>query len=244
MSYAQRKELSGNRTLAIIMVVFLQFALGYAIVTGLAYNVIKKAAQDLKTFDVEEQPPPPEEPPPPPKDMPDVPPPPVTPPPLVRMEAPPPRKKGAAAPHPRVALPPLVRMEGPPPPIQTVTAPPPPVYIPPVAPAPPAPPPPPRKVQSAQSAKGDLRSLFSTDDYPASASAAEAQGTAQAQLTISPSGQVVGCNLIRSPGNGARASATCNTLRRRAKFTPARNSNGNATTDTITTPPIVWRLEG
>ena len=84
MSYAQHKELSGNRTLAIIFrSSSLQFALGYAIVTGLAYNVIKKAAEDLKTFDVEEQPPPPEEPPPPPKDMPKVPPPPMTPPPLV-----------------------------------------------------------------------------------------------------------------------------------------------------------------
>ena len=56
MSYAQRRELSGNRTMAIIMVVVLQFVLGYAIVTGLAYNVIKKAAEDLKTFDVEEEP--------------------------------------------------------------------------------------------------------------------------------------------------------------------------------------------
>src|SRR4030095_460430 len=121
MSYAQRKEISGNRTLAIIMVVVLQFALGYAIVTGLAYNVIKKAAQDLKTFDVEEEPPPQAEPPPPPKDMPDVPPPPVTPPPLVRMEAPPP-------------------------PIQTVPTPP---VLPPVvqAPPPPPPPPPPRTVE-------------------------------------------------------------------------------------------------
>ena len=121
MSYAQRKEISGNRTLAIIIVVVLQFALGYAIVTGLAYNVIKKAAEDLKTFDVEEQPPPPEEPPPPPKDMPKVPPPPMTPPPLVRMEAPPP-------------------------PIQTVECAAVRRSIPPVAPAPPAPPPPPRKV--------------------------------------------------------------------------------------------------
>jgi protein TonB len=220
MSYAQRKEISGNRTLAIILVVLIQFGLGYAIVTGLAYNVIKKAAQDLKTFDVEEQPPPPEEPPPPPKDMPKVPPPPVTPPPLVRVNTTPP-------------------------PIQVVEAPTPPP-IPPVAvaPPPPAPPPPPRKVQSAQSARGDLRSLFSADDYPAAAQAAEAQGTAQATLTISPTGQVVGCNLIRSTGNGALDSATCNILRRRAKFTPARDSNGNATTDTITTPPIVWRLEG
>jgi protein TonB len=218
MSYAQRKELSGNRTLSIIMVVMLQFALGYAIVTGLAYNVIKHTAENLKVIDVEEQPPPPEEPPPPPKDMPKVPPPPVTPPPLVRMEAPSP-------------------------PIQTVTAAPP-VYIPPVAPAPPAPPPPPRKVQSAQSAKGDLRSLFSADDYPASAVAAGAEGTVRASLTIGPDGRVTGCNVTQSSGNGALDSATCNILRRRAKFTPARDSNGNSTSDTVSTPSIVWRLEG
>ena len=216
MSYAQHKELSGNRTLAIILVAILQLGLGYAIVTGLAYNVIKKAAQDLKTFDVEEQPPPPEEPPPPPKDMPKVPPPPVTPPPLVQLAAPTP-------------------------PIQTVTTP----VIPPVAPpAPPIAPPPPRKVQSAQSAKGDLRTLFTADDYPAAAQAADAQGTSQAQLTIGPTGAVVACNIIRSSGNSSLDSATCNILRRRAKFTPARDNEGNATTDTITTPPIVWRLEG
>lgn len=218
MSYAQRKEISGNRTLAIILVVLLQFALGYAIVTGLAFNVIKHAAQNLKTFDVEEPPPPPEQPPPPPKDMPKVPPPPITPPPLVRVEAPPP-------------------------PIQTITAPTPPV-IPPVVPSPPAPPPPPRKVQSATSAKGDLRTLFSADDYPAAAQAAGAEGTAQAELTIGSDGRVVGCSLTRSTGNSALDSATCSILRRRAKFTPARDSNGNPTTDTVSTPPIVWRLEG
>jgi periplasmic protein TonB len=219
MSYAQRKELSGNRTLAIIMVAILQLGLGYAIVTGLAYNVIKKAAQDLKTFDVEEQPPPPEEPPPPPKDMPKVPPPPVTPPPLVRMEAPPP-------------------------PIQTVTAPPPTVYVPPVAPAPPPPPPPPHKVQSAVSAKGSLTSLFGPDDYPPSAQASGAEGTSQASITIGPDGRVASCTIIRSSGNNALDSATCNIIRRRAKYIPAKDSNGNAVSDTITTPPITWRLEG
>ena len=61
MSYAQRKEISGNRTVAIVIVALVHALLGYAIVTGLAYNVIKKAAEDLKTFDVEEPPPPPEE---------------------------------------------------------------------------------------------------------------------------------------------------------------------------------------
>ncbi|HEY4070498.1 MAG TPA: energy transducer TonB [Sphingomicrobium sp.] len=219
MSYAQKKQLSGNRGVSIFLTVAVVGSLMYAIVTGLAYNVIKKTAQDLKVIDVEEQPPPPEEPPPPPKDMPKVPPPPVTPPPLVQVNTPPPVT------------------------IQTVVAPP---VIPPVVQAPPAPPPPPppRKTVSAQSAKGDLRTLFTADDYPASAQAAGAEGTAQASLTIGSDGRVTGCSLIRSTGNTALDGATCNILRRRAKFTPARDSNGQPTTDTITTPPIRWQLEG
>ena len=215
MSYAQRKEISGNRTLAIILVAVIQLGLGYAIVTGLAFNVIKKTVQDLKTFNVEEQPPPPEPPPPPPKDMPDVPPPPIAPPSIVQMNTPAP------------------------PTITQVISP----IIPPVAPAPPAPPPPPppKKIEPAR-ARGDVRMLFSDSDYPASAQAAGAQGTAQASLTIGPDGRVVGCSLVRSTGNGALDAATCNILRRRAKFTPAHDSSGAATTDTYTTPPITWRL--
>jgi protein TonB len=216
MSYAQRKQLSGNPVVAWTLTLLIVGGLLYAIVTGLAYNVMKKAAENLKVVDVEQQPPPPEQPPPPPKDMPKVPPPPVTPPPLVQLQAPTP-------------------------PIQTVTTP----VIPPVAPpAPPMAPPAPRKVQSAQSAKGDLRSLFSGDDYPAAAQAAGAEGTVQASLTIGPTGAVVACNITRSSGNSSLDSTTCNILRRRAKFTPARDSNGNATTDQYPTPPIVWRLEG
>jgi len=146
-----------------------------------------------------------------------------------------------------VTPPPLVQVNTPPPPtIQTVTAPPTPPMIPPVvaAPPPPPPPPPPHKTVSAQSAKGDLRTLFSADDYPASAQAAGAEGTAQAELTVGADGRVQSCNLIRSTGNSALDQATCNILRRRAKFTPARDSNGNPTTDTVTTPPIRWQLEG
>jgi len=128
--------------------------------------------------------------------------------------------------------------------IQTVVTPaPPPMPV--ISQAPPAPPPPPapRKVESAH-AKGNLLGLFSDEDYPASAQAAGAEGSAQAQLTIGTDGRVVGCSLVKSTGNGALDAATCNILRRRAKFTPAKDSNGNATTDTVTTPTIVWRLQG
>jgi protein TonB len=194
MSYAQRKQLSGNPALSIFLTVAVVGSLLYAIVTGLAYDVIKKTAENLKVIDVEQKPPPPQQPPPPPKDMPKVPPPPVTPPPLVQVNTPPP--------------------------------------------------PPPHKTVSAQSARGDLRSLFTTDDYPASAAAANAEGTVRAELTISATGQVVACNIIQSSGNSALDSTTCNILRRRAKFTPARDSNGNPTTDTLETPPIRWQLQG
>jgi len=222
MSYAQRKQLSGNPALSIFLTVAVVGSLLYAIVTGLAYDVIKKTAENLKVIDVEQKPPPPQQPPPPPKDMPKVPPPPVTPPPLVQVNTPPP------------------------PTIQTVTAAPtpPPVYIPPVAPAPPPPPPPPHKTVSAQSAKGDLRSLFSADDYPSSAQAAGAEGTVRAELTIGTDGRVVACNITQSSGNSSLDQTTCNILRRRAKFTPARDSNGNPTTDTVSTPPIRWQLSG
>ena len=88
-----------------------------------------------------------------------------------------------------------------------------------------------------------MRSLFTADDYPASAQSSGAEGTTQARLSIGADGRVTGCDIIRSAGNSALDSATCNILRRRAKFTPARDSNGNATTDTYTTPPIRWVLE-
>ena len=44
MSYAQRKQLSGNRTMSIVFTAVVVGGLMYAIVTGLAYNVVKHAA--------------------------------------------------------------------------------------------------------------------------------------------------------------------------------------------------------
>ena len=57
MSYADQKMSSGRMT-AIVIVALLHALLGYAFVTGLAYNVVKKVSEDLKTFDVTEEPPP------------------------------------------------------------------------------------------------------------------------------------------------------------------------------------------
>ncbi|MGO1303456.1 MAG: energy transducer TonB, partial [Sphingomonas parapaucimobilis] len=90
MAYTDQK-MSGGKVVAIVIVVLIHAALGYAFVTGLAYQYVKKATEKLNTFDVQEPPPPPppeEPPPPPPPEQPNVPPPPttvVTPPPIVNV---------------------------------------------------------------------------------------------------------------------------------------------------------------
>ena len=229
MSYAQQRQIGTNRTLAIIIVAIVHAILGYAIITGLAYNVIKQASEDLKTFNVEEEPPPPPEepPPPPPEQVPETPPPVVAPPPVVRSQV------------------------APPPPVRTVQEAPPPVITPRAAPAPPAPPapppppppPPPVKTVPPRSATGDLQGLFRGGDYPENAIRADEEGSVTVRLTVGTNGRVSNCNVASSSGSRALDRATCQILQSRARFTPARDSRGNPTTDTVT-QRIRWVLEG
>ena len=220
MAYADKPPMSNSRMAAIIIVAILHAFLGYAFVTGLAYNVTKKVLQDLKTFDVEEPPPPPDEPPPPPPDVP-VPPPPVTAPPRV-LDLP--QMPSAAPPAP------------PPPPTPAPPSPPPPP-----APPPPPPPPAPKKVEPAR-AKANLGSLISNDDYPASALRAEEEGVTGFRLSVGANGRVTNCTVTSSSGSSALDSATCRLLTSRARFTPAKDSSGAAVSDTVSAR-IVWRIQ-
>jgi protein TonB len=221
MAYADNKMSTGRIT-AIVIVAILHAILGYAFVTGLAYNVVKKVAADLKTFNVEEPPPPDEKPPPPPPpNQPQTPPPVVAPPSIVRLNTPPP---------------PISTAQVAPPPQMTVTAPP----APPMPPAPPPPPPAPVKVQPAK-AKANLASLFSDEDYPASALRNNESGTTGFRLEVGPNGRVSGCQVTSSSGSSALDSATCRLLTSRARFTPAHDSSGQPTSDTVSSR-IVWRI--
>jgi protein TonB len=206
MSYAQRKQMSGNRTIAIIVVALIHVALGYVLVTGLAYNVAKKAIEDLKTFDVEDEPPPPpDEPPPPPEQIPDTPPPVVAPPPIVRTNT------------------------APPPVVTTYVAPPPQITV-----APPAPPPPPpvRRIEPAR-ARANLASYVSNDDYPDAAIRNEEQGTTGFRLDVGPDGRVSNCTVTASSGSSSLDNTTCRLMRSRARFTPATDSSGSKTSDSV-----------
>ena len=89
--------------------------------------------------------------------------------------------------------------------------------------------------------KGDLRALFSADDYPSEALRRSQGGTAQYQLLINENGEVAGCDLIVQSGVPVIDSMGCQVLKERGKFTPAVNKNGKAERSVVTTPPIVWR---
>ena len=221
MSYAQRKEISASRTPAIIVVALIHLILGYAIVTGLAYNVVKEKLEDLKTFNVEDEPPPPEEPPPPPEDTPLPPPPQVSaPPPLVRTLTPP----------TQIQTTPVIQPPMPPTPVVT-------------PPAPPAAPPPPPRATQPKSLSGSLQGLIRNDDYPQNAIENEEQGTVRVVLTVGPNGRVADCSVVGSSGSRTLDSTTCRILRARAKYEPAQDASGNPTTSKTSPQSIRWVLE-
>lgn len=221
MSYAQRRQMSTNRTPAIVIVVLIHLVLGYAIYTGLAYNVVKEKLEELKVVNVEEEPPPPEEEPPPPEDTPLPPPPEISaPPPLVRTQIESP-------------------IQSPPTPL-TPPPPAPPVYTP-APPAPPAPPPAPR-VSQPKSVSGSMQGVISGSDYPPSAQENGEEGRVGVVLTIGTNGRVTDCAIASSSGSRTLDSTTCRLLKARMRYEPAQDSSGNPTTGTAR-GSVTWRLE-
>jgi len=199
MAYGDQ-TLSTRKVVSIALVIVLHAVIGYAFVTGLAYNVVKKVARDLKTFDVvEEAPPPPDKPPPPPPETKIEPPPVVAPPPIVQVA-------------PTIA-PSIVSVPVAPPPVITPTAP---------------PAPPPVAVQRLKP-KGNFQSLMSTEDYPSSSLRNNEEGTVAYRLDIGPDGKVSACTITQSSGYPMLDQTACKLLQRRARFTPGKDASGNAT---------------
>lgn len=91
-------------------------------------------------------------------------------------------------------------------------------------------------------ARANLASYVSNDDYPAAALRDEEQGTTGFRLAIGPDGRVTNCSVTSSSGSAALDTTTCRIMRNRARFTPARDSEGRPTTDTQSAR-ITWRIE-
>lgn len=205
MAYADQK-MSGNRITALIIVALIHVVVIYALVTGLAYEAAKKVIQKVTTVDVKEE--------------------------VKKEEPPPPPKQEKAPPPPIVAPPPKIDVAVVPPPVTVVTTPPPPAPPPPIVLAPPAAPPPPRFTPKAAAPKGNPANWATTNDYPARALREEREGTTGFRVTVGTDGRVVDCQITSSSGHADLDAATCDNVRRRARFTPATDGEGNPTTGT------------
>ncbi len=200
------------------LVVLLHALLGYAFITGLAYNVIKKVATDTKVFDVAEEPPPPEEkPPPPPPETKVEPPPMVAPPPIVSA--------------PTVSTPTIVTVpQAPAAPVITPTA-------------PPAPPPPPKPaLQARAQERGNSSSWVTTEDYPSRALREGTEGVSGVAWDVDATGKVVNCHVTASSGSPELDDAACKNITRRGRYKPALDSAGTAIASSGFSRRVRWQI--
>ena len=204
MAYADQ-EMSGNKITAFVVVALIHLVVGYALVTGLAYEGMRQVIKKVTTVDIKKDEPKKDEPPPP---------------------------KKMATPPPIVAPPPKINVATVAPPIQTVSVAPPPappvlVAAPPVV-APPAPPAP-RFQPKPASPKGNPGNWATTNDYPTRALREEREGTTGFRVTVTPDGRVGSCSNTSSSGSPDLDEAACSNITRRARFSPATDGEGNPT---------------
>ena len=218
MAYADQDGMSTNRLVSIIIVILLHAFLGYALVTGLAYDAVVAIKEKMTVVDVKEEEPPEE-------------------------EEPPPEPEKQIEP-PVVSPPPLVRTITPPPTVRTVDTPPPAAPIVPTA-APPAPsappPPPPVAKRPSPIPKGNPGNWANTNDYPSRALQQEREGTTGFRVTVGPNGRVTDCQISSSSGHPDLDQATCTNVTRRARFDPALDGSGNPTTGSYSNR-VRWQI--
>ena len=222
MAYADQ-QMSGSRIVAIVIVGLIHIALGYVLITGLAYSAVKSVVERVTTIDIEEPEPVPEE------------------------ELPPPPPEPETAPPPPVAPPPPISIAPSPPPIRVQPNIPPPApparIVPPPAPPAAAPPPPPAPSQARGAAREGFNrwSARIQEAYPARAIRQEIEGNVGVAVTIGPDGRVTGCNVTASSGESVLDQAACEGMQRYARYEPALNDAGQPTTgrDSLT---VVYQL--
>lgn len=214
MAYADQ-QMSGNRITALIVVAIIHIVLGYALVTGLAYEGAAKLIKKVTAIDIKEE---------------------------VKKDEPPPPPKKITAPPPPVAPPVRINVSTTPPQITTVQTPPPPAPIV-LAPAPSAPvaPPPPRIQPKGPSPKGQPGNWANSNDYPSRALREEKEGVTRFRVTVGTDGRVASCDVTGSSGSSELDSATCSLITRRGRFTPATDGEGQPTSGTWASS-VRWQI--
>ena len=199
--------MSSNRIVALVVVALIHAVIGYAFVTGLAYQYVKKAQEKLTTFEVEEPPPPPEEvpPPPPPPDQPMQPPPVVTPPPIVQTTA-----AAGRDPVGADAAAGLYRAAAG------------------TAGAAAAPPPPPPKISQKAGLQGNPGQFFGRTTIRRRRVRNGEEGRVVATLTVGTDGRVTDCRVTTSSGSRDLDDATCRIARSRVRLHAGEGRRGQS----------------
>ena len=105
----------------------------------------------------------------------------------------------------------------------------------------PTPSPKPLYQPKAAKPKGDNSGWLTTDDYPIRSIRERQEGRTGYRLTIDAMGRVTACTVTGSSGFAELDSRACQLLPKRARFDPARDTNGAAVSGTYS-GNIQWRL--
>ncbi len=246
MAYADQQGLSTNRMIAIALVVLLHAGIGFALVSGLAYDAIKKVKEKMEVIQIEEEKPPEEEPPPPPEEV--I----VAPPPSFAQELPIKSNNDSqlakqddsqkqetqeaykecpggarvlesqACPQvdPEITCPDgKTRVKA----SQRASC------------------PPVENKARAAKPKNNPGGWATTNDYPSRALSQEREGTTGFRVTVGPDGRVSDCQVTSSSGHADLDAATCSNVKRRARFDPALDNSGNPTSGSYSNR-VTWRI--
>ncbi len=93
----------------------------------------------------------------------------------------------------------------------------------------------------AAAPRNDPGSWLRDRDYKSTWIRQEMTGTARFTLGINTKGRVTDCTITRSTGHGALDAATCRLISKRARFEPARDSDGLVTSGSYSSS-IKWVL--
>lgn len=91
-----------------------------------------------------------------------------------------------------------------------------------------------------EDSKGDLRGLFSSDDYPWDALMAGKGGSVKIGLLVDERGNVADCSVLETSGVAMLDAQSCSIVRERARFTPAVGNDGKPAKDAFV-QRIVWQ---
>jgi protein TonB len=89
--------------------------------------------------------------------------------------------------------------------------------------------------------KGQWKQWVTTNDYPTNALRMEHEGTARYRLTVDSAGRASDCAITATSGFADLDKATCDTLKRRAKFEPATDQTGARTSGSYT-GSVNWQI--